>query len=779
MLAFAAPKRWAPRRKWVELGSAIALVMLVAGCGGSGGGGGTAGGSLLVVDTVPLDGGELPLNLPTDSSRSHEVRILFSKAPDGSTVLDSAAIGGLHANIRIIDRAQQRVRGVAFLGGRDASGRTAKELDPSIDPAWAAEIDADEPHVLRFIHDTDGRLSTPEALPAEQYSIRVTENVQTRTGRPILEPYCGAFTTGPDVYPPVVMLTDPVDGAVDVSTDSAIIVEFNESVVPESLMGNPPTTPSALAVTAMATGGPGGNPSLAITGTLTPLISNGCRFSFQPDTPLPGSGGGSQVIVTVMIQGGMVSDNAANVMLNPETSSFTMGQGPTIANNPVPPNVVWFGTTSPASVGAIAVNSIGLGGTPTLYVDSNGDGITGPEDDNQLLQASINDQVGVPSDLLIGGFITAGCGIDLVPSPNPPAPLVLGSSQTSFASVCNMVTVPAPNSVNADIGTYVYVVDSTDNRIRVLNSNTSLEIDSIPVSDPAGLAISPDSRTLAVSNIGARSISIIDVHNNANTLVKEVNVNPGDPALAVGSRPDAIAFQPDGEDVLVLNTGDDSMSVLSVANGYEVRKVVSSNVGPDPYDLGVTWRQSLGGSGTYFAYISNRGGDSISVYESGPTFPIMQGPDDIRTVLEDSTSFHIRRPMGVHTDLSTGISGEGAWFVNNEDGTVGQLVLTFIGPPPNPYFPNPAPTRVWGMNRLISSLGEGAKDVVIGDSVLPCAVMPPVSNLRNNYGQLDQPFRGYVAVEGGIAVFDARNGLDLGVTIPVGGVSKLATYFSQ
>ena len=130
MLAFAAPKRWAPRRKWVELGSAIALVMLVAGCGGSGGGGGTAGGSLLVVDTVPLDGGELPLNLPTDSSRSHEVRILFSKAPDGSTVLDSAAIGGLHANIRIIDRAQQRVRGVAFLAVGRRKSSTRRSIRP-------------------------------------------------------------------------------------------------------------------------------------------------------------------------------------------------------------------------------------------------------------------------------------------------------------------------------------------------------------------------------------------------------------------------------------------------------------------------------------------------------------------------------------------------------------------------------------------------------------------------------------------------------------------------
>jgi len=759
--------------RWQRSLSGLLFLGILTACGG--GGGSDGGGSLLVIDTVPVDGGVLEPTLPGGGARSHEVKILFSSEPDRATVLDPAAVGGLGSNVRIVDTSQRRLSGVAFLGGLSADGRTPEEIDPNVDPAWAAEIAADEPEVLRVVHDTDGRLGTAEALLADQYTFRVTQGVTGKGGGPLVEPYCGSFTVGPDIYAPVVMVTDPVDGEVDVSIHTDIIVEFNESVVPSTVTGSGPSP--AIQVMAQATGGSGGNPALPITGTITRLVSNGCRFRFTPDSPLPGSSAGSAVLVTAMVQGGMVTDPAGNVMANPDSSTFTMERGPTIGNNPVPPNALWFGATGPAQVGVIGVNTVETTtGTAGMFVDTDGDGVATAADDNALVPNSINNAVGIPGDLVLGSFVTPGNGVDVISNPNPPLPLPLGSSTTALPSICGMAaSIQVPNSVNADIGNYVYVVDTDSDRLRVLNSNTSLEVDAIPLPDPTGATITADLSTVLVSNFGTNSVSVINVAQNANTVLKEVTVNPNDPALAVGRGPRAIAAQPDMEDVLVLNARDDSMSVLSIPAGFEVRKVVASNIGPDPFDVGATWR---GVSGTYFAYVTNRAGNSISVFESGPTFPVMAGPDDIKGVLQDSPTFHIRRPMEVHADLTTGMTGEGVWFVNNEDGTVGQIVLTFIGPPPNPYFPNPAPNRVWGMNRLVASLGTGAVDLAMGDNVVPCFLFPPNSNMKNNFGHIRTPLKGYVALANEVAVFDARNGLDLGTRIPVPGVRTLATYFN-
>lgn len=792
------------------IGAIVAIAIALTGCGG-GGGGSSSGGTLLVVGMTPADGGVLDPNLPPGAVRSHEFKIFFSTQPDVATVLDAAEFNGLSSNIRFVDQTLTRGAGWAFLGGVDATGRTPAEVDPNIDPAWASEIAGDDATTLRFIYDVDGMLSTPDALPPAQYTIVVSPQVTNKSGRPILEQFCGSFTSGPDVYPPVVRFESPSNGATNVSVNDPYVIEFNEGVVASTVTENPP--PGAITLGAQSIGGPGGGgPALVITGTTTGSPNNSCRYTFTPSTKLPGSSPGASVVVTATLATGLVRDFAGNI-LGPapgmgvppaNTTSFTMEQGPTISNNPVPPNALWFGTTGPNSVGVVGINAVGTDAfSPILNVETDGDGIPTIADDNTVIATSVNTDVGRITDIVLGDFINTGlinpsCNVyppggfqQPIPSfggtvitppfPNPPASLPLGSTFCGLFDFCGGL-IGLPNSSSSDIGSRVYVADTDNNVIRVLNSNTSLEIEQVPVPDPAGIAITAPLTDLLVSNFSTNSVSVFDLTTGSMVFVKEVNVNPTDPALAVGRGPKSIAGQPDNEDILVLNTRDETMSLLSPANGFEVRKVVASTIGPDPVEVSATWRQPpfvpFQGTGTWFAYISNRGGNSISVFESGPNFPVVIGPDDIKILLEGSTNFTIDEPTSVHTDLATGIFGDGVFVLNAGNGTVTHITLNFIGPPPSPYFPNPAPNRSWIEVFATQSFGPGVRDLAMGDNAFPCTGVGN-ANFKQNFGQYIFPIKGYVATSNSIRVFDAVTSLDLGVSIPVQGVNLLQTYMKQ
>jgi len=765
---------------------ALAAVTVLNACGGGGGSKGPNARELLVIDTVPIDGGQLPDTNPPNPppTRSQEVKILFSANPDPATVLDGAEFNGLHTNVRILNLSLDRVPGIAFLGGLDAEGRRPEEIFPGIDPAFAEDIAGDGEDVLRFIYDTDGDIATPEGFPTDQFTVIVSDQVTNVAGDPILEPFCGSFTTGPDMFAPVVRNTVPANGDADVDLNQPFLVEFNERVVPSTVIGSPPAAPGAITLTAVAQGA-GGGPALPIMGTITGDVSNRCRYRFTPSAPMPGSSPGArvQITATVSVQ---VSDFAGNALLAPSTTMFTTRNGPTISNNPIPPNALWFGSSSPNAVGVVGVNAAGTSPTaPNLWVDTNGDGMATAADDNTLIPTSINREVGTPTDMVLGAPVTAGNIIDWIPLDpttgvvsNPPLPLPLGcSNAAAFGSVCALTNLITPNCSNSDIGTFLYVCDTDNDQLRVLNSNTSLQVDAIPLPDPTGVAISADLTRVFVSNFGTNSVSVLSVTGGQNQLLKTVTVNPTDPALGIGQGPRAIVSQPDMEDVLVLCERDESLCLMSFQQGFEVRKVISSNIGPDPVDIAATWRGT-----TWFGYISNRGGNTISVFESGPNFPTQVGPDDIKAVLQDGQDFKIRRPTRMQTDLTTGIQGSGVWYVNGDDGSVGQIVLTFLGPPPNPYFPNPAPSRVWGQTALTDPFGR-VVDIALGDNLMSCASLTiplfTVSNWKNNFGQLSPPIKGYLATGNSIRVFNAANALDMGIEIPVPGVTQLLTHWKQ
>ena len=184
-----------------------------------------------------------------------------------------------------------------------------------------------------------------------------------------------------------------------------------------------------------------------------------------------------------------------------------------MGSKPVPPALpVVEADGGYLGVGMIGINAIGgSAATAVPLVDTNGDAFPGPEDDNVLVQTSINTEVGNPVDLVLGGPVTSSNFLDQISNAlptNPPAPLSLGSSQvafyTRFCGTSGIINLP--NSTNADMGTFVYVADSENNVIHVLNSNTSLELDQIPLPDPTDVTIAADLSKLLVSNFGTDSV---------------------------------------------------------------------------------------------------------------------------------------------------------------------------------------------------------------------------------------------------------------------------------
>ena len=114
----------------------------------------------------------------------------------------------------------------------------------------------------------------------------------------------------------------------------------------------------------------------------------------------------------------------------------------------------------------------------------------------------------------------------------------------------------------------------------------------LAVNCTSALAIEPGERVI-VLNSGEGTVSVIDVADSVTT---------GDP-ITVGSTPSSIAFNSDGSKAYVANRGSDSVSVIDVAS----RKTLSPiTVGSEPTSVAV----SVDGTALY---VANSLGNSVSV----------------------------------------------------------------------------------------------------------------------------------------------------------------------
>jgi len=168
-----------------------------------------------------------------------------------------------------------------------------------------------------------------------------------------------------------------------------------------------------------------------------------------------------------------------------------------------------------------------------------------------------------------------------------------------------------PFTSRQQVGHFLYVLDRDNRQILVVNSNRFTVLDTIQMSDPVSMAMSPNMTRLAVSNFASSSVSFVDIDPtslNFHQIVTETRVE---------ASPSGIAWQPDGEDIIVVSATGNQLSVISALD-FSVKRTVAGFLN-GPIEVIITERYQLTGnaSGVYYAYILNADG-SVAIYESGP-----------------------------------------------------------------------------------------------------------------------------------------------------------------
>ena len=131
-------------------------------------------------------------------------------------------------------------------------------------------------------------------------------------------------------------------------------------------------------------------------------------------------------------------------------------------------------------------------------------------------------------------------------------------------------TAPEAVTVSAD-GAHVYVVSSVDNAIQVVDTETHTVSEVIKVaSGPSSIVLSEDGTRAYVSSRFANAVSVVDLE-SAEVLTY----------VEVGDRPGNLVISPDGGRVYVTNEADGSLTVIDTATNTVVDSpvVVGDNPG--------------------------------------------------------------------------------------------------------------------------------------------------------------------------------------------------------
>lgn len=153
-------------------------------------------------------------------------------------------------------------------------------------------------------------------------------------------------------------------------------------------------------------------------------------------------------------------------------------------------------------------------------------------------------------------------------------------------------------------GEFAYVANSGSNTVSVIDIHTQKVVRSILVGRaPQKVAIDPDGRHIYVTNFGDHTVSVIDAPrqldlNYVQALLK-LKVNN---TIPVGINPRGLAVAPDSKHALVVNVGEDTMSVIDTANATVIS---TSFVGFAPDQVAV------GPDST--AYVTSRGDGTVTV----------------------------------------------------------------------------------------------------------------------------------------------------------------------
>jgi len=317
----------------------------------------------------------------------------------------------------------------------------------------------------------------------------------------------------------------------------------------------------------------------------------------------------------------------------PNPNSAIFGEEPAVKSSLGPPGALV--TAGPPACLPVGLNQLGVG--------------------NPF--SSSQNQIGVYGTNFMGVFV----GPQPPPaSPPPPPPF-------------------CPFTSRQQVGHFLYVLDRDNRQVVVLNSNRFTVIDTIQLSDPVSMAMSPNLTRLAVTNFSSSSVSFIDINPLSQTLHQVVS------ETRVDSGPTAVAWQPDGEDILCVSTDANFLTIISALD-FSVKRTVGGFLNA-PIEIVATPRYTATGnlSNVYYAYILN-GNGSIAIYESGPDGVNGIGFNDIIGAV---TNVSFPRARSMIYDISSNPGG--VLIGHTDDAGLGQVSrLNLTSSPNGPLQLNPS-----------------------------------------------------------------------------------------
>ena len=199
----------------------------------------------------------------------------------------------------------------------------------------------------------------------------------------------------------------------------------------------------------------------------------------------------------------------------------------------------------------------------------------------------------------------------------------IDASPSIFSTDIKVGSSPSGLALSPD-GNRLYVANTGSGTVSVITTDTYKLIDtntgasgiqSISVgSSPSALTLTPDGKRLYVANSSDNTVSVIDTSTN-----RLIDTNPnvtGTQSIAVGSSPSALASGPDGR-LYVANTGSNTVSVINTS--YSVTNTIA--VGSQPASV------ALGADGRL--YVANTGSSTVSVIDTATNTVIDTNPNTL------------------------------------------------------------------------------------------------------------------------------------------------------
>ncbi len=460
-------------------------------------------------------------------------------------------------------------------------------------------------------------------------------------------------------------------------------------------------------------------------GLQAPVNNQGLTLNLPPKLPLPGSSTAGTAALTItlfstnnplasdtsIVGDGIlgITDRSRQALQNDFTLNYTMQMGPQIANNPSPPdlNIVTNGAVLDGFSNSSITTTFAPGGTLTGTMFP----LAQPLDDPMTL--------GTIRDVVFGPFINVTSPTNVISNPpgrlnpnmavatgvDPGVPFPQGGTpefgRDFFGLFMNLPPVPP-------LGVRLYVTDDSDT-VKIFDSNTFLPLGVLTgVPSAYGLGRDRNQSFLYVSNFDQNSIQRIGINPASASIFHQVTNT-----ITVGANPTVVTVHPDNEVVCVLNTGEDSFSVVGVATAQEREKFP---VGMGANEIMVTSRHfgcpgCPPGTVAWSAFIPNLLDNTVTIFESdSPSINVQNGNNG--RVLDFLGGFSGPKG-GIWNQVA--YPNPGFYIANSTGGNaVLTYMLTFQLQPP-PGFPGVPAFRNYTNAQTYTSTGltDSPHDVII------------------------------------------------------------------